>query len=350
MQMCFYIKQKMKRNKFLVMVYEKAMGLVWRVTSFLKKKFVKTRFSYGQLNQDKVFYIITSNGVRCGLFSLVFTKVLPFLKISEKKGYLPIVDLKNTMYHPMIQDEKDYGKENPWEYYFEQPAWEYSLDEVYSSARVEICSYYKHGFRAIDWNYMMPMPAEDLVYWSKIVDKYIRPVKAISERIEDEKEKLFFKTEKIMGVSLRAGYRRQALLKQEFIKGHPKVADCEYYIDVIQKKLDEWGYDKFFLACDDREYTTKIISYFGTKCLTMNRRRRHLFMNDVPVPDDDMQEIDKEYDGVTVREKTIEYVVETYLLAACESLYSTINGSGEFAYIVNGGKYRNFEVYDEGLY
>lgn len=350
MQWYLNLKSEMKKYKLFVRIYEETMNPIRREIGLLKKKCVKTRFSYGQSNPDKVFYIITSKATNCGLFSLVLVKVLPFLKVCEKKGYVPIVDFKNTVWHPMIQDEKDYGKENPWEYYFEQPVWEHSLDEVYRSARVEICNYHKHGFKAVDWNHMMPMPTKDLEYWGNIVDKYIRPTKLILKKIEAEKEKLFFKTEKIMGVSLRAGYRRQALLKQEIIKGHPKVAGCEYYINVIQKKMDEWGYDKFFLACDDREYTTKMTNYFGAKCLTMNRRRRHLFVNDVPVPDDNMQEMDKEYEGVTVREKTIEYVVEAYLLVACESLYSTINGSGEFAYIANGGKYKNFEVYDEGLY
>lgn len=353
MQMYLNIKRKMKKYKFFMKAYEKIMGPIQqkiRKVSFLKKKFAKTRFSYGEFNRDKVFYIIKGEAKNCGLFSVIFSKVLPFLKISDKKGYLPVVDLKNTIYNPMIQDRENYGKENPWEYYFEQPGGEYSLDEVYGSAKVEICSYYKHGFKAVDWSHMMPMPAEDLEYWSKIVDKYIRPVKAILEKIEDEKEKLFFKTEKILGVSIRAGYRRHAFLKQEIVKGHPKVADCEYYIKVIQQKMDEWGYDKFFLACDDREYTTKIANYFGEKCLTMNRRRMHLFVNDVPVSDDNIQEMNKEYDGVTTREMTVEYVVETYLLVACESLYSTINGSGEFAYIANGGEYKHFEVYDEGLY
>ena len=81
----------------------------------------------------------------------------------------------------------------------------------------------------------------------------------IMDKIKAEKERLFL-GENIMGVSLRAGYRRHALLKQEIVKGHPKVADCEYYIKIIQQKMDEWGYDKFFLACDDREYTTKIFN------------------------------------------------------------------------------------------
>lgn len=349
MQWYLNLKSKIKKYKLFVGIYEKIMGPIRRIIDLLKKKCVKTRFSYGRSNRDKVFYIITSEATDCGLFSLVLARVLPFLYVCEKKGYVPIVDFKNTRYHPMIQEKKDHGKENPWEYYFEQPGGQYPLEEVYRSAKVEICNPDKYGYKAVDWNHMMPMPMESLKYWSGITAKYIHPTKMIMDKIKAEKERLFL-GENIMGVSLRAGYRRHALLKQEIVKGHPKVADCEYYIKIIQQKMDEWGYDKFFLACDDREYTTKIFNCFGEKCLYTNRSRMHLFVNDIPVTDDNGKEMMKEYEGINVREMTVEYMIETYLLAACESLYSTINGSGEFAYIVNGGKYKHFEAYDEGLY
>lgn len=49
----------------------------------------------------------------------------------------------------------------------------------------------------------------------------------------------FPNNKKIMGVSIRAEYRRDALLKLDIIKGHPKVGSCEYYIDTIQKKMSD---------------------------------------------------------------------------------------------------------------
>ena len=75
-----------------------------------------------------------------------------------------------------------------------------------------------------------------------------------------------------------------------------------------------------------------------------------MFINDTPVPAQDVEEINREYEGCTVKEKTIEYIAETYLLASCDSLYSTINGGAQFAYIINGGQYKKLEIYNEGQY
>lgn len=315
-----------------------------------KKKHVKTRFSYGKCNSDKVFHVIKSDAARCGMFSLILVNIMPYLKISERKGYIPIIDFKNTVHLPLIQDKENYGKINPWEDYFEQPGGAYTLDEVYKSAKVEMCNPNKYGFQVVMWNNMMPMPAEELRYWSRIANKYIRPTKEIFDKIQEEKIRLFKQNKKVMGVSIRAEYRRDALLKMDLIKGHPKVGSCEYYIEMIQKKMNEWGYDRFFLACDDREYVVKMDQFFGEKCCHMDRRYKHLFIKDIPVQTDNIKEINREYEGCTIKDTTTEYIVETYLLAACESLYSTIGGGSQFAYIINGGKYENLEIYNEGLY
>ena len=334
-------------------LYEMIMNTIHQFKREIKtfrRKLVKTRFSYGKLNSDKVFHIIKSDAANCGIFSLILINVLPYLEISEKKGFTPIVDYKNTDFLRLIHDEKRAGIDNPWEYYFEQPGGEYSLDEVYRSAKVEIGSSDKYGFQVIDWNNMMPMPLEKLVYWSQLANKYIRPTNEIFKRIRDEKDRLCFENKNIMGVSIRAGYRRSALLNEDLIKEHPQVGTCEYYIEIIQKRMDEWGYDRFFLACDDREYVTKIDEYFGKRCCHMDRKYSHMFINDIPVPYDNIDELCSEYKGCTTRERTIEYITETYLLASCESLYSTINGGAQFAYIINGGKYKNLEVYNEGFY
>lgn len=349
------LKEKFKENRLIVCIYEMIMNPIHRLElKFLKfvkkfpKKFAKTRFTYGKRNTDKVFYIIKCNASDCGLFSLILVNVLPFLKVSKEKKYIPIIDYKSTEYLQLIQDKQNYGKDNPWEYYFEQPGGNYFLSEVYESANVEMCNQNKHGFKEVHWNSMMPMPKKQLEYWSQIANEYIRPTKEVLQRIYDEKNKMFLSQRKIMGVSIRAGYRRAALLNLEIIKNHPKVNNCEYYIQKIEEKMKEWGYGMFFLACEDREYVTKMDNYFGDRCCHMDRRYRHMFINDIPVAD--IEELNREYEGSTIRETTIEYIIETYLLASCDSLYSTIGGGAQFAYIVNGGKYKNVEIYNEGMY
>ncbi len=72
--------------------------------------------------------------------------------------------------------------------------------------------------------------------------------------------------------------------------------------------MSEWGYGRFFLACDDREYVTKIDDFFGENCCHMDRRYRHWFINDIPVPEENVKERDREYEGCTIREMTIECI------------------------------------------
>ena len=92
--------------------------------------------SFGNLNKNKIFYVIRrSPGT--GLFSNL-TFVLNHMLIAKKFGFIPVVDMKNFI---TIYNEKNsinYTK-NAWEYYF-KPISKYSLDEVYKSHKVVFCS------------------------------------------------------------------------------------------------------------------------------------------------------------------------------------------------------------------
>ena len=62
------------------------------------------------------------------------------------------------------------------------------------------------------------------------------------------------------------------------------------------------------------------------------------------------EEILKEFVGSSIRETTEEYLIEIFLLAQCDSLYSTGGGGSEFAYFINGGQYKHVELYAGGVY
>ena len=151
-----------------------------------------------------------------------------------------------------------------------------------------------------------------------------------------------------MGVSIRAGYRFAKLINDSIIKGHPIIGSCEYYITKIEELMDKWNYDIFFLACEDREYVSKIESYFGNRCCHMDRKYIHFFENDNPV--ESLEDRMVEFQNSTVKERNIEYIVETYLLSMCESAFLTLGSGSQFAYILNGGKYINTEIHQEGMY
>lgn len=348
-------KQNIKQNEAMVKLYEVMMGpihhSVYRIKKKLKnlkKGMEKTRFSYGNANADKIFYLIKSDAEYCGIFSLIFTNVIPSLMITDKKKWIPIIDYQNTIYMPMLQDEGEYQRCNPWEYYFEQPGGHYSLEEIYSSAKVEVFNRYKNGMKSPNWNQCMPMEREDLNYFNFLITKYIKPTKEILAKIQNERECLFPQDMKVMGVAIRADYRRAALIGDPIIKGHPVIESCQYYISRIEELLNKWGYDRFFLSCDDREFVNEMEAYFGNKCCHLKRSYGHYFKNGSPVQD--IGELNEEWQDISVKQKNIEYIVEIYLLSMCESAYITIGGGAQFAYILNGGRYKNIEISFNGVY
>ena len=125
---------------------------------------------------------------------------------------------------------------------------------------------------------------------------------------------------------------------------------CDEVIAEIGRLMSEWGYEYFFFACDDREYSDRIADYYGKQCIRMNRKLYHFFENGEPIPFESLNIITVEFENYTMQQKTEDYIVETYLLSKCDSLY-TDGGSGlRYAYIVNGGMYKHFEMHETGLW
>ena len=347
------IKDIIKRNQSIVSLYDFIFGKIHsekrnfiRMIIRIRTKFtVKSRYSYGDKNKDVVFFLIKWKEKNHGLYSMTMN-MLPYIVYAVKKGYIPVIDLKNS-YMPSIQDSNKEGKENAWEYYFEQPFAPYSLEDVYQSKNVvlkieELCK-----MNRPDWNAMFPAREDELKYWSSMFCTYIRLNKDLRNRTELVAAEIM-QNQKVLGISVRAGYRAIMMKNMRIINGHPVQPTCEELIKIIEQKLEEWSYDVFFLACDDREYHDQIEEYFGTRCLSMKRRLRNYFINGKPYSTS--EEAFKEFIGSSFRETTEEYVIETAILAQCDSLYTTGGGGSEFAYFMNGGKYKHIELYDGGIY
>ena len=347
------MKNFLKRSSIIVWGYEVVVGgtkrikgkLKWWTHIFVIWFTVKKHYNYGPKNKDKVFFLIPWTEKKHGLFSMILY-LLPCIIYGVEKGYIPVVDLKNS-YMPMLQDPENEGKENAWEYYFEQPFSPYAIDDVYQSRHVvlkidEFCA-----VKQPDWRAIFPADNETLKYWSSMFHTYIRPQPALKKRIENIAQEML-NNRKVMGISIRAGYRSGMMRKVELLNGHKRQPSCEEVIAIIEQKLKEWSYNEFFLACDDREYHDEIEKYFEKKCLSMKRRLKHYFVNGRPFENE--EELKCEYKGSSIRETTEEYITETYLLSLCDSLYSTGGGGSEFAYFINGGRYKHVELYDDGVY
>lgn len=348
------IKEKLKQNTVVLAVYESVFGKLHKAGRRVQRELgivktlmtVKTRFCFGDKNKDKTFFVVSCDGKQMGLYSMIFY-MLPFIEYAHKKNYIPMIDLQKSNM-PLIQDGDRFGLENPWEYYYEQPGKGYTLDEVYQSRNVIIMKDGAFRIKMPDWNTMFPTTDDELKRWNHMIKSYIRLNKELAERVEKERERIFKPGRKVLGVGIRAGLRAGMMRNAALYNGHPIQPTCEELINIVAAKMKEWKCDTLFVSCDDREYLDKFIFCFGKMCYCIDRKLKHLFKNGDLVADVSNRLV--ELEGSTIRSRTEEYMMEVYILAECDCLYSCMGGGSEFSYFVNGGQYAHIEVYDKGLY
>ena len=100
-----------------------------KIQNFIPKK----KYTFGQLNKRKTFYIIRRKFNSSGIFSNIIF-VLDHLKYAYIKNYIPVIDMENF---PTVYNEKNLinKSKNSWDYYF-KPISKYSLSNIYKSASV----------------------------------------------------------------------------------------------------------------------------------------------------------------------------------------------------------------------
>lgn len=228
------IKAKIKKigfsNKTLIKIDPK-FDLINR-----KSKHNIAKFSFGNINPNKKFYVIkrTPGG---GFFSNLLY-VIVNLKIANKKKYIPVVDMYNfpTNYN---QKKNIYNKKNIWNLFF-KPVSKYNLNEVYKSKNVYF-SPTNLKFRLE--KYKQPE-------FKMIFDKYIK----INHKILKTTEffvKKNFKNKKILGIHFRGTDQRIAANHAH----PPTIFEIE---NLIKKKVINGNFEKVFLLTEDLNYYKKL--------------------------------------------------------------------------------------------
>ncbi len=328
------------------------IDLIKNETEYRKRcaeTFIKS--SYGEKNKYKKFRILCNRSQwagKQGLISTIF-EILPNIIEARQHNYIPVIDLCQNSRCQILLQEKQFAKqENAWEYYFTQPDKEILLKNVWKSMYVEKqikpCRNNKYyiGDECFKWD------AKAQILASAICQN-IHLKKEIKDRLIYERNRLFKKKEKILGVAIRAGYRSGVLRKLSLYNGHPLVGSCIDYIRDIEKKLSSWKYNSFFLEVDDRKYLEEIKKYFGDVCIYLERPRFNFFQNvmeDIPYLNND--DIFAEFKEISIKERNIDYLVELYLLAYCDSLFASRGTGQNFAYLLNNGRYSQIEFVDFG--
>ncbi len=192
--------------------------------------------SFGKKNPNKIFYVIQRAGGG-GMFSNL-NYVLHHLYISDKLGFIPVIDMENykTYYNESLSVN---GTKNSWNYYFE-PVSKYSLKEVYSSQRVIITDGKTRGNFLFDGYDKLSFDHKKIFY------KFVK----IKKSLINEKNNFIkknFKNKKILGIHFRGTDQKTA-------QRHPLPATKKQIINLIDSLDKKHNYDKIFLATEEKDY------------------------------------------------------------------------------------------------
>ncbi len=244
--------------------------------------------SFGELNKNKIFYIIRRNPT-AGFFSNI-TFVLNHLKICELMNFVPIIDMKN---YPTIYNEKNKinNSSNSWDYYFKSLN-KYSLDEVYKSKNVFLSNL------KFDKNMILDMQNKEI---SKYINK-IKIKKNIITKINRFKKKNFKKNVDILGVHFRGSTYKTA-------RGHAFPLTTKLMVKNIKFLLKKHNYKKIFVVTEEKRYLKVLQKEFKDKIIFYNSYR--------------MDNIDSFEINPRKKHRYLlgeEILIETLLLSNCDGL------------------------------
>ncbi len=300
--------------------------------------------SFGSENPDKIFYVIRFDDYRFGLLTL-WKFAASHVRYCEEHGYIPVVDLKNY-YAEMIQNKGRKKLENAWEYYFEQPQNEWSLEEVYRSKHV-ILGY--RNYKADLGLTVMDMPMEKELYQRWFHYLSVLPLKReIAEQGEEIRKRLFPLDERILGASARFEYNALSTKGNSLIHGHAVQPSVQEFAQLIRKRLKEWNCTKVFISVDDKDARNFLMNEFGTQAIVLERQLPSFYHEGKAKAN---QYYRKEINaGMDVKQKSMDYLMEVWLLSNCDCLLAGKTSGNSFAYLLNNHHYEQIEIFDRGVY
>ena len=288
---------------------------------------------FGEKNKDKTFLLINITNQILGLMG-IYNTVLGYIYLAQKKGMIPVVDLKN--YNNGYLYKEEIGKVNAWDYYFEQPSG-YSLEEVYESKNVVIASGVDPKEASpVVLNYYLQQRKSRAKRYYKIINDQIKIKDSIQKKIDITYKKLL------------AGKRVIGVVKRgtDIINnaGHSIQPDLSDVISKTKDMLMEWNCDYVFLASEEAETVDVFRFEFGDKLLVNDSERIKKYTGQTAYID---VSFNRENDKFL---KGLEYLTTVILLSKCNCLIGSLVGATVGALAMNMGKYENLYIYDLGEY
>jgi len=247
-------------------IYHKAKIVLGKETDWSEH-----RKSFGDLYPDKTFYVIRRRDKFAGVNSH-FISAMGHIRYAVQNGWIPIVDMQN--YPNALLDEKQFGIQNAWEYYFKQPC-EYSLEEVYQSKNVILSDGIPKKIYPNDSMDFLTRP-DFIQMWHQYFIKYVGLSDSLQKQI-DQKSAQYFATKKrdrILGAFLR-GTDYLTLKPYE----HPVQPSIHEAILKSAEVLKEQNCKWLFLVTEDQNILTAFQKEFADSLIYIKEQPRYGVMS-----------------------------------------------------------------------
>jgi len=287
----------------------------------------------GLENPDMKFYVI---GFNCGWNGLgwIIIHIIEHLEYAEKNGYVPVIDLKN--FKSQYVSDKNYGKENVWEYWFEQPT-EYNLQDILKSKHVIKSRRAISPNRTCKIRYFDYKNEKRIEKLRSIYNKYIKFGDAMKNRILETRNKLIG-DKKVLGIMCRG--TDFTMLKPYLHPIQPTPQDIIGEAKVIMK---EYGCSHIFLSTEDTDIYDLFRDAFGDMILSIPQIR---FTERDLSGKGSLSDLS---DAENRKEIASSYLASMYILSQCPCFISGITG-GSLAVKIMGGDFEYEHFWDLGIY
>ena len=307
------------------------------------KSYLPKRLKLGSRNPGLTFYVLRKGPTGVGVLSC-YLSFLGQLKMIEKKGYLPIVDMYSEYYNIIHNDSSEVNSINAWEKFFEKSI-NYEISEIFESQNV-IFGYKGTPRESIEFFDETVVNKKMLQKWYNLSNNYFRLKEELFNEFELEAKNILFE-KRVIGVSIREEYAGYFYNHPNLIKGHPKQPSLNIVINDLKEKLNEWNCKYIFLSTDSINTINKFREQFGSKVLFTNRNRGSMNYEN---PGEYVHEFKNHIKSMTPYQRNKDYLKEMYILSKCTSIIAGKSSGTIVSAIWNDGKYENIYFYNLGLY
>lgn len=282
--------------------------------------------------KDKNIYYIIRFNKKEGLLSIFF-KAMAHIEYAEKKGYIPIIDMKkySTMY--TIKNK------NAWNYFFSQPYFkEVDLEDIYTSKNYIVCGFEDDNkiFCNSLFGKYFAFNYEENAMKKEFIDARIVLNHECELMLNDELGKI--QVSDMLGVYIRG--TDYVNLKPS---GHPIQPNFEDIINKIDEFLKLYPEIKgIYLVTEDYELYKKFKNKY---CDLIN-----VSFVDNFIKQEKNEYLYKQLKDMDKPEQARKYLVKILILARCKYLISSITNGSVCALAFNGDKYYDKYIFNLGLY